>query len=56
MSVVAAYHVYVCVCVCVCVRARCFQCREVYIPPCTTNTIHTNIWYAATTLIIMEYS
>ena len=28
----------------------------VHIPPCTGNNAHTNIWYAATTHVVMEYS
>jgi len=49
MSVVAAHHT------CVVSRAGRYVDR-VHIPPCTRNNAHTNIWYAATTLIIMEYS
>jgi hypothetical protein len=29
--------------------------EPVHIPPCTGNNVHTNTWYAATSLI-MEYS
>jgi len=52
MSVVAAYCIFVCALFVV----QGGMWTAVHIPPCTTNNAHTNIQYAATTLIIMEYS
>jgi hypothetical protein len=52
MSVVAAYHIFVCGLFLV----QGGMWTAVYIPPCTGNNAHTNTRYAATTLIIKDYS
>ena len=68
MSVVAAYHAFVSALFLVqggmWTAAECYfeECHLfilqfiVYIPLCTGNNINVNTLYAATTLIIMEYS
>jgi len=53
MSVVAAYHVFVCALFLI---QGDYVDWPVHIPPCTRNNARINISYAATTLIIMEYS
>jgi len=50
MSDVAAYHVLFPV------QGGMWTAVAVHIPPCTGNNAHTNTCYAATSLIIMEYS
>jgi len=53
MSDVAAYHVFMCALFPV---QGCTRIWTVHIPPCTGNNAHINIWYSATSLIIMKYS